>query len=451
MSVRVHFGFLCLFGLLACGHKSSQHEDATTTSTNISDDVADLGRFLDEIHCPDDPKCRDVTVTFDKNQFDRRRFGKPTILILDSGHSFLATMKYRNRIKDVYQLNAQGKLVSATPKVVMPAYVDEFFNKLAAKPLNVGASWAPLAEKLSAPMAKLSDRYSAAHGDGPTQYIAENVPDAALVLADDIWSQKNNIDAFCQKDFVKLNQKQQELAQDLRDTVIRGNGVTFINYSGGHTEQVIRDMYQEQCQGSLGDQDIKKFLEIERVVYNILFTTPGVLAIQAGGSGEKSSLDCDAAAFPHRIRAGYFNALRSGLNAKGELVERDNDFQESVSTNQRDQESCIDVSMNFGFKTRRPFPYNATPLLEYDVFSLASMPGTSGATSWAAPLATAWVAAIHKRMGSPDLSDNVIATIKNTMTPAGCRDLNPEGICKYQDPLLHKQLLTSPNTSLRQN
>jgi hypothetical protein len=404
----------------------------------VTDLVAGILADLDGVACPgDDGRCAEVEAAYDPAGFSWPDASEAqTVLLVDEQAAPLAAMKYRSRVRGVFAVDGAGARVAARPTVRMPRYLDSALARLAGAGYVPVRDLAPLGERLAPVAADLERRYGAGHGTIPFQFLAESSPQATFVLLETPHLASTFREEFCAKDAPRFKARVAGVARAIRRGLIEAFGVDFVNYSAGQTIRSVRDDWASLCSGRLSERDAERLLRAYRPLYEAFFATPGVLGVQAGTDGSlgRSPLDCETVGLPHRLRAGYVLALDTRLDGRGVLESEGGDLEAGVPPAQREVEACLDILVNFGVKDVRPFPYNDTPFLLYDVLSLAAYPINFGHTSWAAPLALS--RAIHERALHPEAA---VAAVIDGVVPHACGD-DGAGACKYQDPLRNAQI-----------
>lgn len=365
--------------------------------------------------------------------------GEAVLIIDDIPEAPLAAIRYKNRIKGFYRYGAGGALSAASMQWRVPATLWSVLSRFASAEHVSAASLA----ELSAPLQQMygkTDIFRISHGAMVFQLLADENPHQALVLLDGFDLALMAPEDYCDaggsaaaRD--RLLQTARRAADEL-GRIVRDNNVRFVNLSYGHTLDSVTAGWQARCRSPLPSTDVlREKLSAHGAMYATLFNTPGVLvaqaAIQASGPAE-FPYDVPSAAYPNRLRVGYFATLDSGLDASGRGNYR--------ALNGWPAAANADLFVNTGVLTQRPFPANATPQLQTDAFGTALAPVGAATTSWVTPLALSYLVHIRNaEFGARAMDNQLIAEIFARAAPALCPDL-PGGRCLYQDPALHGKL-----------
>ena len=347
-------------------------------------------------------------------------------------------LRYRNRLRGVLRTTEDGTVATTQVSWHVPLRFHEVMTSFSG-PDFIPAEW------LRSLRIPISDTYSAHLGSGATHgnfvfaLLVEANPQQPIVLWDDHGFQDAPQEAFCDptgtpEALESLREHARRKADSLRAHLGTYN-VRFINYSRGTTVHTLRDMWEQRCwTPAPADAVLLAKLKTEEPVLEVLFGSPGVFAAHAAGyvdSPEESPFDFPSERFPNRLRIGFFSTLESGLDpmGRGPL--------EGLQGQPAPQ--AVDVYLNSGIQPVRPFAYSPTPLLHASDFGLDVLPITFTSTSWIAPLGLSRFIHLRESLyGGQPLTNERVAALMDAMVPAACTE-QPEGRCRYQDPLLHGQ------------
>lgn len=361
------------------------------------------------------------------------------ILIVDHFPTLpVRAIRFRNRIAGYYRFGAAGLQPAATAWHVPARLWDVLDRFTSPRPIAT--------QRLAALGRVLEAQYGAlqldnvGHGSTVFSLLADTNPRHPLVIVDAL-----NLDAIDRADYcdtsgsaaarARLDRAASSAAAALRELMARHN-VRFVNYSAGHTLPVLAADWAQQCGSPVPARALLRArLAAYAPLYEVLFNTPGVVAVQAaaeGGDPADFPYDQPAPAFRNRLRAGYFTALQSGLDARG--------GGSHAGLTPWPGAGRADLWLNTGVLPTRPFAFNSTPLLQTDGFGVTLLPVTAPQTSWIAPLGLSRL--VHLRtsqFAARAWDDALVADLLNAAVPAACPDL-PGQRCIYQDPLLHGQI-----------
>lgn len=415
----------------------------------------------------DEANCKTVNVKFSDGQFvsDKTRSDQ-TILIIDTNLEFPSVLRYRSRIKAAYTQNDDGMYaMGSESSFEVPSFVSttlqqiDNFTDYDNNPTFVPASWF---RELYSTFDNKYPYYNYiqynGHGVTPLTYLLEHNPQAELVIASPPAFFSKKSEWFCNPEYMdssgvnnltKLENFITDASQDFNEnvmSVVTGQGINYVNYSGGFTIDTVKEQWTHTCETYLpSDAVITDLLNSMRPFYEVLFNNLGVMGFQATGvdmTETNNALDIDTS-FNNRMLVGDYTTgdQDSGLPEDGYLK----GYPPALVGSRDNSKKWIDVFVNFGVETARPFPYNATPVMQTDILGLDSFPITSMTPSWATPVALS--RAIHLRntnFYSGDDPNDVINSIKSDMTPKLCRysgwtRKEYKYKCKIQDPLKHRQ------------
>ncbi len=471
---------IAVFGLGACGGGggggggNKDGDDGGGARPPVSIDVrkletqarqyaANKRQEIAALNCqqtPNLPACARTSVQFSDGRFVAEKHDdNQTIMVLDFGMQFAATLRYRSRVRGYYEIDPQSGLLRASnprfddlPRwgVDLLQGLDNFVYRYtdaggAAKemPAFISAGW--LRTDLN-PLLRGEKNFAGTHGAthgmtvlGP---LLEYNPRASFVLVEFPSLAQTFADSFCGKDYARLQQRIRDHAEAMRRDVMQVHGVDFINVSGGIWHESIRTAWRTAgCAGTLSDADVHRFLKAYLPWFEVLFETPGVLGVQAGAGGmDEQNFWLDTLELRNRVRVGSFEAFDSGLPANG-VVGRQAPVAQPHPW-QNGSRQWLDVFINAGYDDDDRRKLNSSPPLYADTEYGTRLGGFGHAhTSWLAPIALSRL--IHLRMssmaGEPQ-NDALIQRLKQALTPEGCSyEPRDRGLCKLQDPAWHKQ------------
>lgn len=362
------------------------------------------------------------------------------ILIVDSFHTLpVRALRYRKRIRGYYRFGEGGVLAPAAGLWRVPTSLGRGLDSFSG-PEHVPAwrlrSLAPII-----PAAYPGVEFdNVGHGSMVFSLLADANPHQSLVLLDGFNLSDMAPQAYCDVSGGAASQHllaaaAQAAAGRLR-AMIQAEGVRFINYSGGHTLATIRANWTGACGSSPpSDALLRSRLIAHEPIYTVLFATPGVATAHAAIDGVDPAdfpFDQPSPIYANRIRAGYFTALTSGLDASGRGDASALDGWPSAPS--------ADVYVNTGVLPARPFQHNRTPLLQIDGFGVDHFPIAAPQTSWVTPLVLSRL--IHLRQSMYEtraMDDALVAEVFRAAAPPLCV-AQSGGRCRYQDPLAHGQL-----------
>lgn len=365
------------------------------------------------------------------------------ILIVDHGGLLLALVRYRDRFLAFYDQNERGEFVETTPTIQVPAYVPEFQALIEDREFIPTNRLDGISEAMRFNIGDVDT--ASGHGGIILSFLAEHNPRARFVFMqiptmNDILDGRTGQPVFCQKSADFVLKWAQQTASKIED-IIQTHSIRYINMSAGSTIGTIMKHYHRQCpqSGSIAKSEAENLLRAETPIYETLFNTPGVLAVQAD-AGHKHSrrFSFEQKNFSQRILAGGFTtgSKVSPLNPDGTI-----DNSRSAQDNSFVLEMCggqSDVFVNLGLGDPIDMSPNPTPFLSTASIgtSLGALRTMIPSSSWAAPVVLSW--AIHLKnteFKDDDLFDrNTVARIKRRMTPQRC-GVSENSTCKLQDPL----------------
>jgi|SRR6218665_1245932 len=422
-----------------------QPEDAGLPSQSLKDRIAARKAQVEADTCfqtaPDDSVCDWGDFPFDPNEFSMAENTGEAILIIDDFPELPPrAIRYKNRLKGFYRADSGGGLSPVAFSWHAPVVLHETLSEFAS-PDFIPAEWL---RPLGAPVENVYVNYSfqgAGHGNYVFSALVESNPHQPIVVLDQLKYSQFALTEFCDASgtsdsISRLRARSQRVADSLRQFMSAHN-VRFVNVSAGESLETMRGRWAQSCGGATpSDSLLRKKLNAYEPIVDALYNTPGVFAAQASidaSNVQDNPFDFPLAKYPNRLLVGFFTSLESGLDASG---------RGSSSLTGWPARQTVDLYLNSGVLPSRPFNYNATPLLQVNVFGVDIFPITRTTTSWITPLALSRF--IHLRYGDSRfsghaMSNALIQDIRGVMVPGGC-SAQPNGRCAYQDPLKHGQL-----------
>ena len=386
---------------------------------------------------PDVASCDWGDFPFDPGQFSMRQDTGEAILIIDGFPALPPrAIRYKNRIKGYFRVDSQGTLGAVPFTWRAPVTLFHALSTFATPEFRPAEQLRALREPLASTYGFL-DAGNARHGSFVLSLLVEANPHQPLVLLDTLSLGRFAAEEFCDASGTpdsteRLRAKVAAVAVQLR-SLMQAQGVRFVNLSSGVTLESMRQDWNQYCEGPRPDDGgMREKLKAYSPIYEALFNTPGVFTAQAGiaaSSPEDNPYDFPSAAFPNRLRVGYFTSLDSGLDEEG--------LGPTSQLQGWPDRANVDVYVNTGVLPSRPFEYSRTPWLQVDGFGVDIQPITFPTTSWVAPLALSrFINLRYADFSGEEMSDALIARILGRMVPPRCEEL-PGRSCVYQDPLRH--------------
>lgn len=388
---------------------------------------------------PDASRCDWGDFPFRPEEFVLNKSTGEAILIVDTFSALPPrAIRYKNRIKNFFRVDSEGNVAPVASSWRAPTRLFKVLSSFASPDVIPAQTLRPLHEALD----KVYGFYSAGsagHGSYVFSLLVEANPQQPFVLLDNPTLQSYALTELCDTSGApeildRLRARSQRVADELR-RLMRELNVRFVNLSSGLTLPVLRADWMAHCKGPLpGDEVLRAKMNAYAPIMDALFNTEGVFTAHAATNASKpldQPFDLPSSQYPNRLRVGYLTVLDSGLDGQGR-----GDHRRLTGS---PGPISVDIYLNSGVLPQRPFPHNRTPLLQVDEFGTNTLPISQTATSWIAPLALSrFIHARYTTAPEKELSDALIAHIKNVMTPAVCADL-PGDVCIYQDPLRNGQ------------
>jgi len=449
----------CLFIISACGGSSGDNDPGKIPPDNktpgndthqvikvqtqvlVEQSLQELAGLDCSTEQATSPQCEKVKLRFSDGEYQAQKSADDqTVLFIDNGAEFMASITRRSRVKAMFHASA-GQLLPYDPEIELPRYQLTMLQRFDQLTEFVHAGWL---EPLAARMRVIGgDEAIVGHGMIPFSILSAQLPQASFVYLSIPKILDSRPDLLCALDFNALRDHSAQLAEQVKSDIIEAYGIDYISWSGGDSTSVISSQWGQQCSGQ-PQPSLAELRELEnslRPYYDVLFNSPGILAVQSAGvnvSEDTHVLDSDAS-FSNRIRVGYYQTLDSNLPIDGVIAAEQPPLLPNGMQNSR---PYIDVFINFGFTgTGQNSPYNASPVMQTDAWGMSYFPMNHATTSWIAPVALLWAIMI-KNTDFPDhiMDDEMIAQIKARITPAGCDyHVEDNGDCKVQDPAWYKQ------------
>ncbi|MDG2534769.1 hypothetical protein P6144_13990 [Sphingomonas sp. HITSZ_GF] len=350
-----------------------------------------------------------------------------------------AAIRFRKRIKGHYRLGAGGTAAPLATTWHVPTSLWNALDRFAFAEYDPTDQIRTVAEAAyRAYPTLLLDNVG--HGATVFRLIADTNPAQPLVLLDKIDLEDIAHADYCDASGsaaakTRLTTAAQTAATNLV-ALMRANNVRFVNYSAGHSYDVIRSGWAAACGTAIpAEAVLRDKLAAYAPIYTALFATPGVMTAHAAIENDglvNAPYDQKLPQYPNRMRAGYFAVFDSNLDASG----RGGIGGFPIYPARAD----ADIFLNTGVLPERPYDWNTTPLLMLDGFGLSLEPITAPTTSWVTPLLLARLIDIrYESFAARAMDDALIAEIFDKAVPALC-PTQMDGRCAYQDPALHGQL-----------
>jgi len=446
----------CLFIISGCGGSNGNDAKKTPPDNGAVDDIyqtlkADTQALVEQslqelvgLDCTTEqatsPQCERVKLSFSDGEYQPQKSADDqTILFVDSGAEFMATITRRSRVKAMFHA-PEGQLLPYDPEIELPAYQLTILQRFDQLTEFVHAGWL---EFLGSRMRAIGDDAIVGHGLIPFSILSEHIPQASFVYLSIPKILDSRTDLLCSLNFNGLRDHSAQLAQQIKSDIIEQYGIDYIAWSGGDSTSVISQQWSQHCpeQAQPSLPELRELENSLRPYYEVLFNSPGILAVQSAGvnvTEETHVLDSDGS-FSNRIRVGYYQTLDSNLPIDGIIGTQQPPL---LPNEMQTSRNYIDLFINFGFTgSGRIAPYNDSPAMQTGALGMSYFPLNSATTSWVAPLALPWAIMIKNSEFPDQPMDNVvIANIKELMTPMGCEHhAEDEGRCKVQDPAWYKQ------------
>ncbi|NOK16494.1 hypothetical protein [Corallococcus carmarthensis] len=390
---------------------------------------------------PDVSVCNWGDFAYNPSQFAMSQNTGEAILVIDDFPTLPPrAIRYKNRIKGYFRVNGQGQVGAVPFSWRAPVTLFQGLSTFATPDFHPAEQLRALREPLASTYGFYDVAGNSGHGSYVLSLLVEANPHQPLVLLDTLSFHGFALEDFCdasgsQASQDRLRARASTVASQLRG-LMAAQGVRFVNLSAGMTLEAVRQEWTSYCAGPRPDDNVLRGkLNAYRPIYDALFHTPGVFASQAAISApspQDNPFDFPSADFPNRLLVGYFTLLESGLGPDGRGPY-------SLISGWPERAN-VDIYVNTGVLTYRPFDYNKTPLLQVDGFGVDIQPITRATTSWVAPLALSrFVNARYAHFNGIEMSDALIPLVMRRMMPVLCDDL-PGRSCMYQDPLLYGQV-----------
>jgi len=418
--------------LVSCDNAKSDVAAGGSTAHLVSLKQTISQHLADDRNCdesPDAPNCQLVEVRASKNSAS----GGDRILVLDFGGLLPSLTSYRKRVFSHLSVDDTGQYRETTPSIRIPAGAKTILHDVIG-----GAEERVKASDFSTAVSlEFEDKYGSSledfvsdHGTWSFTLLAEYAPTANFALAPAL---KIPNPILCSVDRDGIQKYVDRSVASLK-TFIIDQKIEYINLSAGESISYYQRVWPQLCSGKRPSlSDLKDVLSITSKYYKALANIPGVTLVQAGVNGEVNPetypIDCDAEAYPNRIRANYVTVVDSQIDPEGFA---NFDTKSLIEPANRNSLSCNDVYINAGFNdTKRPFVYGESPLMVTDT-GLGSYPYPSKmVTSFATPVATAFAVYLRHTFLKP----------KNTLDPQLPRRIrnmmNSDLEAVVQDPLKH--------------
>lgn len=430
---------LAAAGLAACGDnvELEQSDAPVTPSLQLRIDQAVARISGDTCFSQSDTSgCQWANYSVGSGHFDMAPSTGEAILIIDSfGEGvYPHLLRYRNRILGFYRASGDA-VVAENLSMRLPKQLGDSLLSFAGPEFIPSVLLAEVGRAASAAYRNVPLLFLG-HGGIVFGHLVELAPEQPLVLLD-MTGFLGLLPTLCNgPDEAAMSAARAHftaLAASLR-TTMRAHNVRFINASFGDSLQTISADWSRTCNAPVPSaQVLRQLLHLYDPIYDALFNTEGVVAAHAAtnlGNAEDFPFDQPSAAYPNRVRNGFFSSLSSGLDAEGRGAVR--------KVEQFPRDGNADVYLNWACE---PFVGCATPHYEMaGAFGLNAFSVVVMSSSYVNPLGLGRL--IHLRYsnhGGEPLTNELIGTLRQELTPQLC---GTDGAhpCVYQDPITHRQL-----------
>jgi hypothetical protein len=418
-------------------------------TTEVTDRVQAALEMVAEDHCfreaSDLATCSWSKQTLEK-QFIAEQPNSEAVLIIDHLPPAVDYLRYRHRIFGHYAVERGGSIKEEPVVIRMLTTLGEIMTGFANYPSvradALGQLFQPLRETYDTRFA----HNTAAHGVVVFSVLKELVPNHPIVLLShsEVVPQLNELqcalssDAQGKVDTTPLRVFTDRYAAELK-RLIASHNIRFINASWGTTLQHIRRAWERCGKAYLATEENQlAVLQTWMPVYEVLFATPGVLAVQAAVEDvglTDAPLDRSMPELFNRLRVGSFGYLGEDISPEG-AMRASADWDVSP----RDT-SAADVYVNDGVISRRSRARGYfSPVHAFGVQEQPPEPWLLPvSTSFITPVALARVIAMRQsaRFRQREMSNGLIEEMLDVLM---CRS-SAEGAsrCVFWDPLLHLQ------------
>jgi len=369
-------------------------------------------------------------------EFNMARSSGEAILVIDDFGAglFPELVRYRNRILGFYQVgndSVDGQVLS----VHLPKRLGDALVSFAGPELIPARALTALVAPIEDAYGKLNLFY-AGHGGVVFGHLIELVPEQPLVLL--ALAQLFDFPpALCQdrgSEMVAAATAHFGAVAASLKQVMAAHNVRFINASFGSTAATLAADWSRICHNAApAGEELQHLLHIYDPIFDLLFNSEGVMTAHAAanlGSPADFPFDQVSAAYPNRLRVGFFSSLSSGLDEAGRgTVSKMEQFP---------ADGNADVYLNWECET-----LGACAERHYEMvgpFGLGRFNVPVMSSSYINPLALARMVDLRyaNHSGEP-MDDTLIKTLEQEMIPSLC---GGDGIapCVYQDPIAHRQL-----------
>jgi hypothetical protein len=386
---------------------------------------------IESSRCPGDP-CPLVTVTPEPASATPASRGQ-RILLFDDAILTAAATRYRSRTLAYITSGPGGAYREFAPSVTIGRdaheilrMVDEVPGEVASKDLDAAV---PFLQKFGELIPGIDG-----HGADILPFLAERVPDAQFVIADDLRHLGPEVDcdmlvpARREAAFQAFSERVGALGESLV-RVIERHGVNFLHLSWGFAHADLLDDFQRKCGKAAEAAEAARIMETYVGLFRRLtaLVTPGaggeprpVLVFQAGKAVSRPDLDVlDCAEIAGRIRAYSLPYTGTAVPCSGS---RDLSL---LKPELRTRTGCLDIFMVMGYegllgplRPGRYFPFAQLGLGE------GLEPAWPPTPSFANPIALAHFLFLVQRR--PEQT-----------TAVWLRDFTQGGAKPIWDPLLH--------------
>jgi hypothetical protein len=413
--------------------------DADTGSAVLQKRIDEAAANIQADTCfaqEDTSQCEWASYEVGPAQFKMARSSGEAILVIDDfGAGFFPELvRYRNRILGFYRVDDET-IESEVLSVRLPKRLGDALVSFAGPDFIPARSLTALVAPIVASYEKL-DLFYPGHGGLVFGHLVELVPEQPLVLMDlaQLFALPPALCRAVDSDAVAAAIAHFVAIAAALKQVIAGNNVRFINASFGTTASTLAEDWSRTCDSAApSGEQLQQLLHIYDPIYDVLFNTDGVVTAHAGtnlGSPADFPFDQVSAAYPNRVRVGFFSSLSSGLDEAGRgTVSKAAQFP---------ADGDADVYVNWECETLGAC---ADPRYELvGPFGLGRFNLSVMTSSYVNPLALARLVNLrYANHSDQPMSNALVQTLVQEMIPSLCGAGGTEP-CVYQDPIVHRQL-----------
>ena len=231
----------------------------------LTEKITQLNALNCETDNKNDAACELVNLSFSDGKFSQEKSDpNQTILILDYGIDFSATVRYRSRVKAIFKqadtgYYQQNNLVDYDPAFELPAFVVDTLKEIDnftdedQQARFIPAAWlTPLYKVFNELYPYSNYQEFNGHGGKPFTYLLEHNPLAEFVIVPQPQFFKQKTDLFCYPNQIadgqsttnlqRLTEYISDVSADFKANVLDKQSVEYINYSGGYTTRKYRKL-----------------------------------------------------------------------------------------------------------------------------------------------------------------------------------------------------------------